>query len=729
MIATELEASREIANWLRASLAASPVPTDALEPCAHLLETVASDRFPGALVPIVTDEGLFIIAVALPSDWRRLSPVLRAFAGPTLTSFDGLPSADLPFSDLAAAIAGSGPHVTATIRLPAAPAGREMALRALVRVRDTFARSPHLTRAVPEPTSWLLARFQDHLNLGRREAAAAILDELRDELRLDALNLRSLQVQLLATFEDWAAIVELPGFANLTLARRTPATTALLLEALYQTHLGAEFDNGRKQVERQYADGLRSLAAPLLAMPLPAGLRTGGWRLAALEALVSTEREDLRAAAGAHSDRIGWLSPLLARTESAEGEPAPEPQPELSPAPADQARDLLAMNDAVESVDAMAAALSALARLTQAQRAEIAQAEPFRSALRALERESGGAEVPTSWTQWLARAADPGFTNALDLARFGAEEWPIAGAATDPVDVVAFLDGLNAAQADPIAAQRTAQALPYLVAALRHDPAFPSPAAALIYASLLTLIALGSTRGASVYESSLVLVDALLSVGTDMQQYQALVSDVDEIVGEGFGVGMVYWTLELVESFMRAAAPAPAAREQLVHKILARLTPIQGRLSPLQQAAIGSLSDEFGWALPVLRVQSAQATTLAERMRGKSIAIYSLVEAASRQAKAAIEAISDGVEVNCSADHGGTAPLRALTVNSDLFVIAWAAAKHAATDFIRAHRGDRPLVYAEGKGVSSLLRAVEDHFSGRYKTNVGNTLPADSQHG
>ncbi len=711
MIAADLETARQIAGRLHATLAAVPLPADAVDHGARLLETVDDNRFPGALVPITTGDGLCVVAIALPSDWRRLSPVLRAFAGPTLTSFDGLPSTDLSFQDLAAAIAPAGHYVTATMRLPSDTAGRERALRALVRARDTFARAPDLTRAPPEPTSWLLARFQDHLNVGRRAAAAAILDKLRDELRLDALNLRSLNVQMLATFEDWSAIVALPNFVNLTLARRTPATTALLLEALYQTHLAAKFDDGREPVERRYDEAVRSLASPLLATPLPSGLRTGGWRLAALEGLASTERDDLRSASVAHADQIGWLAPLLRDADLGAPKPLLRPHSQLAAAPTIQARDLLAANEAVESIDAMAAALAAFGRLTEAQRAQIAQAEPFRTALRVLEREAGGANVPTSWTQWLERAADPAFTAALDLARLGAEEWRIAGAAADPIEVAAFLDGLDKAQAEPIAAERTAQALPYFVAALRRDPAFPNPAVALVYASLLTLLALGSSRGASVYGSSLVLVDALLSVGTDAQQYRALVSDVDEIAGEGFGIGMVYWALELVESFMRAAAPDHGAREQFVHKILARLTPIQARLSPLQQAAVGSLSGEFGWALPPLKVQGTQAETLATRLQGKTVAIYSLVEAASRQAKVAIENLSDGVEVHCSADHGGTAQLRALAANSDLFVITWAAAKHAATDFIRAHRGDRPLVYSEGKGVSSLLRAVEDYFN------------------
>ena len=129
----------------------------------------------------------------------------------------------------------------------------------MVRARDTFARAPQLTRAAPEPTSWLLARFQDHLNVGRRDAAAAILGQLRDELRLDALNLKALQVQMLATFNDWPEIVGVPGFANLVLARRTPATTALLLEALYRTQLDSRFEaEDQAAVEAIYRDEVRN---------------------------------------------------------------------------------------------------------------------------------------------------------------------------------------------------------------------------------------------------------------------------------------------------------------------------------------------------------------------------------------------------------------------------------------------------------------------------------------
>ena len=69
------------------------------------------------------------------------------------------------------------------------------------------------------------------------------------------------------------------------------------------------------------------------------------------------------------------------------------------------------------------------------------------------------------------------------------------------------------------------------------------------------------------------------------------------------------------------------------------------------------------------------------------------------------------VSVDCNADHGGTARLKALAESADIFVMTWLSAKHAATDFIREHRDDRVLLYAQGRGFSSILRAIEDHLS------------------
>jgi hypothetical protein len=154
-----------------------------------------------------------------------------------------------------------------------------------------------------------------------------------------------------------------------------------------------------------------------------------------------------------------------------------------------------------------------------------------------------------------------------------------------------------------------------------------------------------------------------------------------------------------------------AAREAFLHAILAKIAPIYARLTGLQRAAVNLLCAELGWTFDFSTASATSGSNdLTSRLSRLRIAIYSLTEASSRQAKQALEALCPEVIVDTNADHGGTARLKALSENADLFVLAWLSAKHAATDFIREHRNAKPLLYAQGRGFSSIIRAIEDYL-------------------
>ena len=708
MIGADLGVARAVLADLVALQPCASASNDIAALCADVNQSVISETFPGALVPIIDGAGSMQIDVAAPtmSDWRRLKPVLLAFAGPTLSGFDGVPEPFAATDAVGARLLRAAPAVTAIMRLPADDRARVAALRAVLRARDTLARAPELQRSAPVPTSWLLARFQDYLNVRRRDAAIGILDRLRSELRLDALNVKFLEVQLLAAFEDWAAIVALPEFPSLCVARRTPTLTSILLEALYRTHIAGPFDVGNVEDTRAaYAEDVQGFVQSMRIAAPPPALGAGGWRLLGLEMLDDPHRQDLRVALADQAPDIGWIADHLPAQ-------APEaPQQVAAAAPIDAARDALIQADAVDSVDLLADAMAAMARLSPDELALLRETMPFRPIVLATD-DLASVAPPTSWVAWLDRAADPAFADALEVAWRGKDEWAIGASAADPVAVNALVAALEKVQHDPLAAERTTQALPYLVAWLQRDEDFPRAALSPIYGGLLTLFALGSARGATIYESSQVLVDALLAAGLDQKAYRDLIADTDEIAGDGFGVDMIYWVLALVESFMNAATPDARAREAFLHRVLGRTAPIIGRLTQLQRIAITLLASELGWVLPVSPASDIAPADdgLAGRLAGMRIAIYSLTESSSRQAKAALEEITSAVTVDTNADHGGSARLRALAENSDLFVITWLSAKHAATDFIREHRGSRTLLYSRGKGFSSILRAIEDHL-------------------
>ncbi len=66
------------------------------------------------------------------------------------------------------------------------------------------------------------------------------------------------------------------------------------------------------------------------------------------------------------------------------------------------------------------------------------------------------------------------------------------------------------------------------------------------------------------------------------------------------------------------------------------------------------------------------------------------METAGRQAEAMLRATIPGLVVDLNHDHVGSAALAAMVARADLVVVAWASAKHAATDFIKGRRGGRP---------------------------------------
>ncbi len=381
--------------------------------------------------------------------------------------------------------------------------------------------------------------------------------------------------------------------------------------------------------------------------------------------------------------------------------------------PLDTARNALIDGTLVDNIATVETLRRALAKLSPEDRKSLMELIPFGPLAEEHSIATDQATpLPASWVEWFAHLGEPSFDAYLDVARKGAEEWPLDNSKGDPLRVKELKDAIEAAQNDPLSVARISEAMPYLVGWLQQDSGFPRNAFVPIYAELLLLTAIDSARSKQIFQSSQVLVSALLDCGLDKAGYNSLLESVDLIAGDGFGVDMAYWLFEIVESLYRCSSPDSSARETFSHGLLARLTPLYGRLSSLQRAALHQLAAELGWSIDVTQEveEQIQDDGFAEKLYGQFIAIYSLTEDASRQAKKALEDLNPNVKVDISADHVGTQRLKAMSENADLFVISWRSAKHAATNFIRANRGARPLIYARGKGFSSILRALEDHL-------------------
>jgi hypothetical protein len=714
MICDTLERSTEIIAKLDQVSGWGALDENARALCSKIAGSATDVAFPGGLIPSMGPAGNLRVYALTASDreWRQLGPLLLSFAGPTLTSFAGLlaqlRTGDL-FEDI---IREANARCVGLLDFPQDGDAAAQALRALVRLQDTWSRAPKMDGKPTEPTSWLLADFQDHINVGRREAATAVIERLKSELRLDTLNIRFLEVQLLAAFSDWAAIVSMAGIRDLCLARRPPSVTVTLLQAFYEVELKDVFSSEDLVASKlKYEETTRALVQPLLLVPPPAGLTDGGWRTLAMEAIVDGDRPDIVAALQGHQDKIGWLAAHVASPDADErGSAALEPTTGL-----DAARSALMEADGLNSISAVNSVLARLENLSKDDLEKLKSAEPFRSALREMTAGSNLSFArPENWVEWFQRIEEPGFYEALEVARQGKDEWPIGDREADPVSTRRLVAQLERVQGDTLAGERAADALPFLVAWLLRDPEYPRSAMAPVYSILLTLFALSDRRGRRIYESSGLLVSALLSIGLSEKSYCALLEDVEEMLGAGLGINSMYWLLDVLEDTLRFPAPAVEAREAFWHGTLAKIEPLRSRLTALQRASISELAVSLGWPQTTMQpIASGEGSGNRDRLpSGLKIAIYTLTESSSRQAKSALESSLPSVVVDCSADHVGNQRLKAMAENADIFVVTSSSAKHAATQYILQHRGDRPLLYAQGRGFTSILRSIEDHLSG-----------------
>lgn len=92
--------------------------------------------------------------------------------------------------------------------------------------------------------------------------------------------------------------------------------------------------------------------------------------------------------------------------------------------------------------------------------------------------------------------------------------------------------------------------------------------------------------------------------------------------------------------------------------------------------------------------------------------MYSLRESALRRAEMVLRELCPGARIDVFHDLvGGSAALRTASASADLFVLATAAAKHAATLFIESNRPkSRATLYARGQGSASLLEAIREYL-------------------
>ncbi len=570
---------------------------------------------------------------------------------------------------------------------------------------EQYKNRPPMLSNVRRPTGRILRDFFVALRDQDSGSGWRYFDELRRTGSLSARNLLFLEIQALAAFENWEAIVAHPKLGDVLSGRvpRAVAVAFLLAADTLFFHQETLSLLNPGDVCARLAPAVSFFATtPDLGTEDESVRMWRGWAIGA--ALLGN-----RHGAESVKHRVGpaWFQQLI--------EVLNLPVPEETRGPA--AKDSLAsLVDAPASLDTAIELLKitlqgdeeqcrVIAEALQAYPAEIVDqlrlTPAIRTLLDALLDIGQTTDTGWGWSQWLQevqRSRDP--ASLVRPAIEGAAYWDKSDWDEEALNRV--LDGGSSA-----VQQVLRDVLPILLDWLdRHEISIGIESAE----SLLLNLALDDVS--SVQDLSLVrdLLGIVLAQPHTGGTYSSMLEAVQAIWAKIKSAHAVAGLCDVFDLLLEAPCASEAARQVLWQDLQEFFLSNWKRLDKETKALAKALSQDLAGSSEQFDIGPEEsehgATVDNVDLSGKKVAIYSLMEKAAQRAKWALEELYPGINVVLNHDHTATPALVHLSQSADYFVFASRAAKHQAFYPVTKQRSD--IIYPDGKGTMSIIRAFSN---------------------
>lgn len=688
---------------------------------------------------------------------RELKEELTAFVGPTYSDFDGRIAELDPEDPTESSFEELQNATVFSFRVDADD--QKTVRKVLSQMRNLWEVRPKRTAIKIRTTSRLIRDFEMALEVLNESTARKHLATLRTEGRLSSQNYLFLKLRLLAAFRRWEDILtmrELP--AVLDLKRRPQLVNQALIQALYATEL-EQFEiterpeqavnHFRNTVLFHYPQLFKSrgaLTAPevLKSFMMLAAVSTPPRPAARDEILAeypndAADRDYVESLANRVADETEPVAddveqdeqkPLALAQDAQDRHDFDQALKHLKSAENSKKRLELMLGCAYEinTLEAARATLEAFADAPGETVNEVLatrQAEDLWEKLTELVEPSDGNDnsdspsetLPDSWSVWLRKLNDEGsWSSALQVAEQGSLEWDHTPLKTSP-EMVREIADLLELDRQPEAQAVLRNAVPHMLRFFLPNGE-PQPQYREIYFKLMDVLAFDSRLGQDDLTALQDLTVALLEDGLTESEYSEVV-DLLKMVWEVYKApANTDWVLDLLDVLLAYPCRNQEERAQFFSLVIATIQGFARRVRTEQWSLLELLCEDFGSPEALDGVRPEQepdeeegSESVAQRLRGKQIAIYTLTESASRRVSRFLRQEYDDVSVTVSNAHGGTDRLQKMARSADIFLVATRSAKHAATEFIDANRpSNKPTLFPVGKGSSSMLRKLFDYL-------------------
>jgi hypothetical protein len=683
-------------------------------------------------LPVRSSGWTYWYAVCPDSDQRLwVRDLIRAYIGSWMDGQPVVADSDLPMDTAVRALAGPG-SCAFRVRLPRNADSEVRVRESLARLARSLATRPHRRIQLTFPLGRLIGDLSDACAAEAQTAAQEALDVLEQDHRLSRPNKLFLRLQYLAAFELWDSLRDMAELSDLIrLDRPVLASDALARFAMARLPSAAGLPDF-KAATAEFGCLIGSVA---MIRSAAAAQYYSYWSLASGESIESIVARLLEA---------GWLDKARERAGLASLLQSPLPS---APKPRDAT--LADLQEALDSGQ-LDTAIDVLALLTPS-----ADQLPVLVDLVTSTLSPRSIRVLQDWREILGESAieDVLASRPRDSQRgiaFASESFGAAllGAFADELPATERARRLEELSTAAVSRLMQAGTLREVVDIVRPLSRSINPA---VLGDLIDLLldmerdlfaAAGDVPG--VQDLRLIVVEswALGDESGDRRRAARMVELVSRTLSAGVSQAVfgeiaeslrAAWDpfltdadlpigLEAIELLAARQSGQSTAELAFASAILSRIGAHNARrIEAADLATAEALASEFGLELAI--PAEPEETRPIEKDHahppdGAFVAIYSLMESAAARAAAIISRWYPKIRVETLVGKVASDALRSAAVNADVLVIADRAAAHAATDALKAARGDKPVCYAAGKGTASLIKAVLKGFDESFNAHL-----------
>lgn len=575
--------------------------------------------------------------------------------------------------------------------------------RAFLKLYEVYQYSPNKSMQVSQYIDSVIENFKQSLLIQDIGTAQKIITQIKSESRLDALNLKFMEIELAYSTNNFEAIIN-DKLINQIINSRKPLRIRLhIIESFFHSYLSSEIDN--KEIISIYAKDLRSTISSLL-FNCPANATDAVKYVFTLSYLNNDiqikEIEKLLFSIYENQYLSDDMKHKLKEKISSEPTGYSQDYNKQNSYISARASVIIANNS--DSLDAVEVVHTKLETLPYKEKSELIKESIH------LHKVDENIFAPHDWIEWLNYLSEESFKNSRTLAEHALEEWPIDSFICDPTDVKAISNAIQSIEKD-YAIQRFIHSLPLFIESFKRSKYFPNPMLFQMYVSIMEIITVYDIQDQTTLVISQEIVETLLQFSPKSNQYTDILSMVDSIVDKTNGRNFINWLLDYAELLISENATDTIARDRTLENVLTKIFKQKQWLEEYQLRLILKLSSLIGIQELFSDIEFEHDETQINpwvKYENKTIGIYTLSENAARHAKEYLEENIQNVKVLLNHDKAATDALQNMARTADYLVLVTQSAKHAATGEIQKilrQQNSDPL-FPIGKGSSSIISSL-----------------------